>query len=678
MTKSLLMAGAAALSLGLMPPSLALASGARPDPVASEHGVLVFVPAFFADARPNTALDMVNRVPGFAVNDGDGSRGFEGSVGNILINGARPASKNDAGSSVLSRTAASQVERIELIRGGAPGIDMQGHAVVANVILKTTSSREHVLNAAGYFFEGGRDMFTGTYQFTAREGDRTWGVTLSDSLSMSDSNGKGVITRLDASGNVLRRETYYNDNYGGGNGIRGTYAGPLFGGKIDLTARYGVNDWHSIDQQSSATVMRENLSEEDTDGGEIGIVYTRPLGAKLNLETRFSHDFTGMEGVSTSRTRQDGIDSPEQRFTAEGDASETILRGLLKVQRSPEMDFEMGAEVAYNMLELDQAYSVGGEVIVLPSASVKVEETRGEAFGKATWRINPQWTIEGGLRLETSTISQSGDASQEESFFFAKPRLVTTWRPKEGHQLRLRLERTVGQLDFRDFAAKAEFSNENLIGGNVDLRPESRFVSELAYEYRFWEEGIVSLTLRHDEISDAIDVVPLLDGLSAVGNIGDGTLDQLAVNLALPTDKLGLSGGKLGFRNTWNWTEVTDPTTGLNRSISNVRPSQAVISFEQTLPSIKAEWGAAWIPRLGQNGYRPDQLSGWTGEDYLEFWAEYKPQPGLSIRAQVNIWDTFDQERTVFADRTTRQIAYVETRNIDPRTFYQIRLRKTF
>ncbi len=96
------------------------------------------------------------------------SRGFEGAVGNILINGARPASKNDAGSSVLSRTLVAQVERIELIRGGAPGIDMQGYSVVVNVITKTQSSVEHILTGTAFLFEGGTDAANGSYQFTAR------------------------------------------------------------------------------------------------------------------------------------------------------------------------------------------------------------------------------------------------------------------------------------------------------------------------------------------------------------------------------------------------------------------------------------------------------------------------------------------------------------------------------
>jgi outer membrane cobalamin receptor len=647
---------------------------------AAQQGVLVFTPDFFADQRPNTALDMVERVPGFSVDDGSGSRGFEGAVGNILINNARPASKNDTGSNVLSRTPASQVERVELIRGGAPGIDMQGYSVVVNVILKTENSRQSILTASGYFFEGGRDQFNGSYQFTAREGERTWGVTLSDGLSTSDANGVGPVVRTDANGNVIRREDYFNDSFGGGQSIRGNYAAPLFGGKVDLTARYGVNDYHNINLQTATDVRRESLYDEDGDGGEVGAVYTRPLSPRLNLEARLIHEWNTFDSVSTSNTRLAGVDDPEQAFTAAGESSESILRGLVRFERSAALTFETGGEVAYNMLEVDQAFTVGGVAVPLPSASVKVEETRGEAFGKGTWRIRPELTLEGGLRLETSTISQSGDADQEKSFFFAKPRFLATWTPMPDNQVRLRFEREVGQLDFGDFAASSDLEDEQVLGGNADLEPEQRWISELIYERRFWGDGIVSVGLRHDEITDAIDVIPLEDGLSAVGNIGDGTLDQLALTVAVPTDKLGVSGGMFRFRNTWNHTEVTDPTTGETRPISNVRASQAVISFEQDITSWKLQWGAAYIPLLtGEWSYDPDQTSGWRGHNYFEAWAEYKPTETLAIRAQVNVWNDFDVERRVYADRTeARPIAFVEHRYIDPRTFFQVRVRKTF
>ncbi|HYC74372.1 TonB-dependent receptor plug domain-containing protein [Brevundimonas sp.] len=650
-----------------------------PQTDAAQQGVLVFTPDFFADQRPNTALDMVARVPGFSINDGSGSRGFEGAVGNILINNARPASKNDTGSNVLSRTPANQVERIELIRGGAPGIDMQGYSVVVNVILKTENTRQSILTGTAFLFDGGRDSFAGSYQFTAREGERTWGVTLSDGVSISDANGVGPVVRTDVNGNVIRQEDYFNDSWGGGQSVRGNYAAPMFGGKIDLTARYGVNDFHNVSLQTATGVRRENLFDNDGDGGEFGAVYTRPLSDRLNMETRLIHQWNSFESVSTSRTQLGGVDSPEQQFVGAGDSSESILRGLVRFEKSAALTFETGGEVAYNMLEVDQAFSIGGVAVPLPSASVKVEETRGELFGKGTWRVRPDLTVEGGLRLESSTISQSGDAEQEKSFFFAKPRFLATWTPMANNQLRLRFEREVGQLDFGDFAASADLDDENVFGGNVDLEPEQRWISELIYERRFWGDGIVSVGLRHDEITDALDVIPLDMGLSAVGNIGDGTLDQLAVTVAIPTDKLGVAGGMFRFRNTWNHTEVTDPTTGEIRPISNVRASQAVFSWEQDLTSWKLQYGMAYIPILGQKGFDPDQTSGWRGHDYFEAWAEYKPTGTLAIRAQVNIWNDFDVERTVYADRSpARPIAFVEHRYVDPRTFFQIRVRKTF
>ena len=678
MTRTILLATTALLACA---PAARAQTAGQPAPAAeaAQQGVLVFSPDFFAQYRPNTALDMVERVPGFNVEDGDGSRGFEGSVGNVLINGARPASKNDTGSNVLNRTLADQVDRIELVRGGAPGIDMQGYSVVVNVILKSQSSRQSIVNGEAVLFEGGRDMANGSYQFTATEGDHSWGVTLSDGLSMSDSNGAGRSIRTDASGAVLRDEAFFNDQYGGGQSVRGNYKGPLWGGKIDLTARYGVSDYQGYIDLTTPTTFRRSAFGEDSNGGEFGAVYTRPLGDRLNLETRFIHQFDQFDSISTSNSRIGGVDDPEQLFESEGDDSETILRSLLRFEKSSALTFEVGGEVAYNMLETDQAFSVGGVDVPLPSASVKVEETRGEAFGKATWRLSPDLSVEGGLRLEASTIGQSGDAEHEKSFFFAKPRLLMTWTPMPDNQIRVRFERELGQLDFGDFAASADLSDENVLGGNADLEPEQRWVSEVIYERRFWKDGIVSIGYRHDQIIDAIDVIPLDMGLSAVGNIGDGTLDRLDVNISVPMDRFGFSGGKFGFRNTWNHTEVTDPTTGETRPISDVRPTQAVVSVSQDITSWKMDWSVAWIPLLGVKSFDPDQTSGFRGTDYFEIAASYKPTPTLTLSAQVNIWNDFQTFRTAYADRTlARPIAFTEIHDIDPRTFYRLSLRKTF
>ncbi|MFC5344051.1 TonB-dependent receptor plug domain-containing protein [Brevundimonas staleyi] len=679
MTKTILLATTAILFTATGALAQTTAPAPAPQAEAGQQGVLVFTPDFFAAQRPNTALDMVNRIPGFSVQDGAGSRGFEGAVGNILINGARPASKNDTGSSVLGRTLVAQVDRIELVRGGAPGIDMQGYSVVVNVITKSQSSIEQILTGSYFLFEGGTDAANGSYQFTARDGDRVMGFTLSDGVSISDANGVGRVIRRSADGTLLRDEGYRNDQQGGGQSVRGNYANTFLGGKIDLTARIGQNDYSQWSVQDAPNVLRRNSYDEDGASGEVGAVYTRPVRNGLTSETRFIREWSDFESASVSSTRLGAVDSPEQRFASTGESSETILRSLLRWERSPSMTLEGGGEVAYNMLSVDQAFSVGGVGVPLPSASVTVEETRGEAFGKATWRVRPNLTVEGGLRLEASTISQSGDADLEKSFFFAKPRVQVTWTPMPQNQLRFRFERELGQLDFGDFAASAELSNENVFGGNVDLEPEQRWISELIYERRFLGDGIVSIGYRHDEIIDVIDRLPLPGNLSATGNIGDGTLDQLAVNVIVPLNWTGFSGGRFQFRNTWNHTEVTDPTTGQIRPISRVRPSQPGFTLSQDITSWKVNWSVTYLDRLQQISYDPDQTSGFRGSDYLEAFAEYKPTPTLSIFVKVNVWNDFQVERTVFANRSqARPIDYVELRPVDPRTFWQIRVRKTF
>lgn len=112
------------------------AETAEPAPAvgAAEHGVIAYPPGFFADAAPTSAYDMVIRLPGFTFDKGALVRGLADAGGNVLIDGQPPVSKNDTLDEILKRIPAAAIARVELIRGGAPGIDMQGRTVVANVV----------------------------------------------------------------------------------------------------------------------------------------------------------------------------------------------------------------------------------------------------------------------------------------------------------------------------------------------------------------------------------------------------------------------------------------------------------------------------------------------------------------------------------------------------------------
>ena len=102
----------------------------------AQSPVVDYSAAFFDKYQPDTALDMVNQVPGFQLNDGSSTRGFGAAAGNILIDGRRPTAKQDKPSATLNRIPVGLVDRIELIQGQVRGIDLVGQSSIVNVILK--------------------------------------------------------------------------------------------------------------------------------------------------------------------------------------------------------------------------------------------------------------------------------------------------------------------------------------------------------------------------------------------------------------------------------------------------------------------------------------------------------------------------------------------------------------
>src|SRR5882757_8123763 len=86
----------------------------------AQEGVESFPRAYFSANQPATAYEMVALLPGFHMQLGDSNvRGFSGTVGNVLIDGKLPTSKEEGTDDLLHRIAASSVERIELIRGAS-------------------------------------------------------------------------------------------------------------------------------------------------------------------------------------------------------------------------------------------------------------------------------------------------------------------------------------------------------------------------------------------------------------------------------------------------------------------------------------------------------------------------------------------------------------------------------
>ena len=260
-----------------------------PTPVvaAEQQGVISYKPEDFAAARPNTALDMISRLPGFSFDGGDSVRGFAGAAGNVLIDGQRPTIKTDRLGDTLNRITIDQVERIDVIRGSVPGIDMQGQTVVANVIRKNADTFQQVFGVRGFLFaDTGKTIPGWNYQATRRVGEHQFDVSASRGISMDDSVGSGWRTTVDAqTGNLDRFEISRSEGDGVVHSLRSSYKGPQFGGTLSVNGVISTDEFKNEQTFVSPVSDEFFVSRSANDSGEVGVNYLTKLGSDIEWET---------------------------------------------------------------------------------------------------------------------------------------------------------------------------------------------------------------------------------------------------------------------------------------------------------------------------------------------------------------------------------------------------------
>jgi outer membrane receptor protein involved in Fe transport len=659
---------------------LAAQAAATTAQTAETQGVIVYERAFFDAYQPNSAYDLIMRLPGFAFDGGANVRGFDGAAGNVLIDGQRPSSKSDRLQDVLARLPASQVARVELIRGGAPGIDMQGKTVIANVVLKTGSSVKGLAAVSNKAIYDGRNRPAARLEGSRRAN----GTTLEGSLVyggfVDDGAGDGVRVRRDASGATLRVGNVQSDGDGWQTQATGSYETPLAGGKLRVNGRFNNERFKFKQIDTSAAGTNAEKSFDDEYERELGLRYTRDIGPKNSLETVFLHQEDDEQFDSNYRAGGFVADFGQHSLT-----KEDIVRGVWKFRPTTTLSFEGGAETAINTLEGKTAYAENGVPVALPSANVDVEEKRSQAFVTGTWRASPKLTAEAGLRLEKSTITSTGDVKLEKDLKFAKPRVSITWTPIAQTQVRASFERKVSQLDFDDFVADSALNTGQVRAGNPDLNPEQSWNSELTLERRFWKDGVATLTLRHAKLSDVIDRAPIFtpsgDVYDSPANIGDGTDDSLGVTLNLPLEKFGVKGGLLKGESTWTRSEVTDPTTGKTRRKSGQHPIDWELAFSQDLPVKGIKWGLEAYGGWRETYYRFSEIETYKLRTFVVTYLDYKPRPDITLRVEIDNLTArnFERINTSYAGpRPGSPLDYIDTQDLEFGRILFLRVRKTF
>jgi hypothetical protein len=607
----------------------------------SQTQIVEFHSAFFSRYRPDTALDMVLQIPGFELNDGDESRGFASAAGNILINGRRPSSKEDAPSAILNRIPASLVERIELIRGQVRGVDLRGQTVVANIFLqKDVPAAVRWETAVRKHFDVDRLFMTGDISISDSWHDIDYNLGL---FIERNANGERGIEDIFNGTDVLterRNDNIHETGHEGNiNFNMSTWLGKTL---LQLNTDVNVADGTRTEFSRRFPLVvgsgsRRDVTIIDKDDNaqiELGSDAERELSDILDGKFILLYMRQDEDSLSTQETTDQSGNVLSLRLAdSETITTEAIARLEFDWAGISGHAVQFNLEGAFNAVDGSLLQTLdtgtGPQTVDVPGANTRVEETRWDILLQDTWS-NGKFELDYGLAAEFSEISQSGDADQKRHFTFIKPHSILSYSPNRENQTQLRIAREVSQLDFNDFISATVFEDDDLALGNPNLRPEDTWVLEVSHERRFGELGVVKLIAFHHWVSNVLDLLPITDEFEAPGNIGKGRRWGIEMAHTIPLQWLGLSGARLDINARWQDSTVVDPVTDQDRVLSG-------------------EKGFSGFSRTSNNAFRDDNKYAFRF-DYRQDFEEDRVAWGWVVRTRskrtifnVNELDIYDE-----------------------------------
>lgn len=655
-------------------PAIAQVSEGRTAPAQS------YAQDFFTTFNPVTAEDMIRRIPGFTLDNGDNRRGFGGTAGNVLINGERPSSKTPLGDQ-LARISARDVLRIDVYSGASERGEASGQTLLADVRLRPReagATNTYVLQASQLDPSGSiNPLIVLTSGFKA--GDVSFNLALQAQPSRRGriEYAKHVDTAAGArvsDGQEFLQGHYWEYKLSGRASWKPSES-DAFNINAQLTpSRDGRHTFSQTYTPAGALTQTDNsrVTGDNAWAAELGADWERRLSAEASFKVigLASSKHTG----SSERysTRFAGPAFRNTLIERSADSGEYVTRGVFswKPDKSHAVDF--GGEFAFNYLDsgLDVRVQTGAGATnaTPPVANTRVEESRAEAFISDKWRLSDTLRLEAGLTVETSTITQSGDAAQERSFTYVKPRLGMIWAVDQATELRALLERDVAQLDFTEFASAVSLFDGTVDLGNPDLEPERTWRAQLDLEHRFGAKGVVVVSLFNDEVDAVQDQIPIAGLFDGPGNLGSGRRTGARLDATAPLDAIGLRGGELRVKGSVQKTTVDDPVTGETRRFSQEPDWSYSIDYRQALPDLKMAWGALYERADKIQIFRLKELRTTQWDDpNLDFYIETTAIPGMLVRFTVSdvLRPQEVRERRFFTPDRSRptNLSTVETRS---------------
>jgi len=614
----------------------------------------VFQSSFFEQYRPQNALEMIQRLPGFNFDRGENNRGFSGNAGNVLIDKARPTSKSGGLVGALIRIPAAQVDYIEVLRGGISAADSSGQSVIANVVRKKDGSSgtwaaKLRRSPEGHYLPNLEAAFNTTID--------DWKAAFDTDIGGSPGYRTAIIENRGSDGtlNTAADEILSHNNkwfFLNGEGSTTTEKGQLtLNARLGTTAgEFDTGREIFSSRLPDVTIAEQRLDIDetlDTQVGEFGIDWTNSDNDwKLHLLglAVLNHQQYANQVSFEDRTDQN-INSGS--FSQDADKTEIIGRATYGFVGKQDFKPEYGIEVANNKLVSEASFFENGVALELSGANVEVEEIRSELFAIFTYKVSDKISLEGGVTGEFSRIEVSGEDANEQTFQFLKPRVTLNYNLNEFHQLSINGERKVGQLNFRDFAASNDAADDNVFAGNPDLAPDLSDELSITYDWSFSERGSLKLKAFHHWKKDILEQIILPSGGQGLGNAGDAKFWGIKTDLNLPLDWI-LENGLIEISHSYRDSEFKDPITNDYRTINNYTPNWLSFKLRQDLVESKMAWGVEYWGDFTDTNHTVNERVTFQGNDRFRAFVETSKYLGVKIQFEVTHLNTGEYTRSRF------------------------------
>jgi outer membrane receptor for ferrienterochelin and colicins len=654
----------------------------------TENSRQIYEAPQFARFAPQTALDMVRQIPGFQITQVSSDRGLGEASQNVLINGQRISGKGDSAETVLGRTPAKSVTRLEIADGAAFNISgLSGQ--VLNVVTKPDNFSGNFAWKPEFRQRLQPRWYAAEVNISGKlgKGDYTFGVNNNDSFR----NGfRATETNRGALGNLLYTREQDAIFYGDRPRVSASYARKSESGSVfNIKSSYEQFRFRRRIETDRLDVIGGPSTELSTGrerewNMESSADYEfAALGGRLKLVgyNRFEHS------PNVSLFRRDypgGFPAPVgSRFVGTFDEGETVLRGEYK-WKAGKADWQFSLEGAKNFLDAESEYFdlVSGvfQPIIVDGASARVEEKRAQAIVSYARPLSEKLTLQATLGGEYSKLTQNSANGLARSFIRPKGSVQLSWKASPRLDVSLRLQRKVGQLNFGDFLASVDLQDDNDNNSNPQLVPPQSWLIDSEINRSLGKAGSIKLKLEAESISDSVDQIIIGTG-EGVGNL-PGSAKRVSGELtaSLLLDTLGWKGAKLDLSGFLQASSLRDPL-GQRRPISGSQLYYYSIGLRHDIPGSNWAWGGNFENGVGEPFYRLDyRFQNYAVRPFLLAFIEHKNVFGLKVRGQLfNILGDFDRStETFYQNRRNGPVASVRDREERYGMFYRLSISGTF